>query len=316
MIDTNPNEFIWATKYRPRTVDDCILPQKTKDLVKGFISKNEIPHMIFSGGPGMGKTTLAYAIANELESDLMYINASLENGIDVLRTRIQGFASTVSLSDSGPKIVILDEADGTTPVLQAALKGFLEAFSNNCRFIFTANVKGKLIEPLHSRCTIVDFKIDAQDKKTLAGLFYKRVQQILDQHSIEYEPKVVAELIMKNFPDFRRTLNELQRYGANGKIDSGILINHSEENFKLLFKYLKDKDFTEVRKWVGVNDDIESAVLYRKLYDMSLTHMEKNSIPQMILTVADYQYKAAIVADQQINTMACMMELMSGCEFV
>lgn len=314
-MNIDPNEFLWAQKYRPRKINDCILPAATKKMVNDMVARGEISHLLFTGGPGMGKTTLAYCIAEELGSDIMYINASLENGIDVLRTKIQSFASTVSLSDSGPKLVILDEADGLTPVLQGALKGFLEAFSSNCRFIFTANLKHKLIEPLHSRCTVVDFRIDPDEKKTLMASFYKRVLSILDQQNVEFEPKVVAKLVERNFPDFRKTLNELQRYGVGGKIDSGILVSHGEDNFKELVKYLKEKNYKEVRGWVAKNEDIEASTLFRTLYDMACTQMAKDSVPKMVLTLADYQYKAAFVADQQINTSACLLELIIHCDW-
>lgn len=314
-MSENPNEFMWAQAYRPSKIDDCILPPATKTLVKEMVAKGEITHMIFSGGPGCGKTTLAYAIAHELNADCMYINAALENGIDVLRTRISSFASTVSLSSDGPKIVILDEADGLTPIMQGALKGFLESFSANCRFIFTCNVRHKIIEPIQSRCTVVDFKIDATDKPKIAASFFKRITEILKQENIEYDQAVVAKIVTKNFPDFRKTLNELQRHSQTGKIDVDILNDHTGDSFKELIGFLKQADFTNVRKWVGQNEDIDTATLFRAIYDIALVQMKPKSLPELILHLANYGYKSAFCVDQQINTMACMLEIMTTCEW-
>jgi len=314
-MNDNPNEFMWAQKYRPRLIDDCILPQATKSMVKDMVSQGEITHMLFTGGPGMGKTTLAYCIANELKCDLMYINASLDSGIDVLRTKIQSFASTMSLTSDGPKIVILDEADGTTPIMQGALKGFLEAFSANCRFIFTANVKHKIIEPIRSRCTVVDFRFDSQEKPKIAAQFFRRIIDILETERVEYDNKVVAKLVERNFPDFRKTLNELQRYAVSGKIDSGILVNYGEENFKELAKYLKDKNFTEVRKWVARNEDVEPSLVFASIYDIANEQMKKQTLPNLVLILADYGYKSAFCVDQQINTTACLVEVMTNCQW-
>lgn len=308
-----PEEFVWATKYRPKAVKDCVLPQSTRDLIEGLLSKGEMPHMMFFGPPGCGKTTLAKAIANELDCDLMFINASMEAGIDMLRTQIQSFASTVSLSDTGPKIVVLDEMDGSTPNFQAGLKGFLEAFGANCRFIFTANHKQKIIDPLHSRCTQVDFKITAKDKIQIATKMMGRCSTILEQEGVAYEKKVLAELIKRNFPDFRKTLNELQRYSVSGTIDSGILVNLTEDNFNVLINSMSDKKFNDVQKWVRKND--VDVTFFRQLYDLLLNTLDEKSIPQMILILADYQYKASFVADPEINTLACLVEIMASCSF-
>lgn len=314
-ISVNLNEHLWAQKYRPKNINECILPERIKALVKSEISKGECPHFLFSGGAGMGKTTLAYAIANELGSDTLYINASMENGIDVLRTKIQSFASTVSLSDSGPKIVIMDEADGITPIMQGALKGFLETFSANCRFIFTCNLKHKIIEPIQSRCTVVDFNYVPSEKPKIAAAFYKRVIEILTNENVEFNQKVVAKLIEKNFPDFRKTLNELQKAAAIGKIDSEILIDHSSDNINELVKFLKENNFNEMRKWVAQNEDIEPAIIFRGIYDIAKNSMGANSLAELILILAEYGYRSAFVVDQQINTTACMIEIMARCKW-
>ena len=313
---TNPSNFMWVEAYRPKTIDQCVLPNRIKTLAKELVAKGEIPHMMLHGGPGMGKTTLAYAIANEIGSDVLYINASLENGIDTLRVKIQGFASTVSLSDSGPKIIILDEADGLTPVMQGALKGFLEAFSNNCRFVFTANIKNKLIEPLHSRCTVIDFKVEAAEKVQMAKAMLARIKEILDRESITYDVKALAELITRNFPDFRKTINEVQRYAAAGNIDSGILVNTSKEAFKELLALMKDKNFNEVRKWIAKNGDYDAVSVFRHLFDNGEAVMkDTKSVANLVLIIADYQHRAAFVADPEINLMACLTEVMGNCAF-
>lgn len=312
-MDTNMEEFTWATKYRPYTVEDCILPGATKKNIEDLLKKNEVPHMLFFGAPGCGKTTLAKVIANELGSDTLFINASMEAGIDLLRTKIQSFASSVSLSETGPKLVILDECDGATAQFQSGMKGFLETFGANCRFIFTANHKQKIIEPLHSRCVPVDFKITSKDKVDIATKVMKRCSEILSNENITYDKKVLAELVKKNFPDFRKTLNDLQLYSVSGSIDSGILLNLSDDNLNKLFDYMKDKKFKEVQKWVRNNDNDLS--FYRSLYDHALSKLEDQSIPQLILILADYQYKASFVADPEINTIACLVEIMSSCNF-
>jgi DNA polymerase III delta prime subunit len=312
-MDSNQNEFLWAQKYRPRVVDECILPEATKTLVKDLIAKNEVTHMLFSGGPGMGKTTLAYAIANELDSDVLYINAALEAGIDLMRTKVMQFASTVSLSDTGPKIVIMDEADGIKIDAQNGLKAFLEQFSSNCRFIFTCNVKHKIIEPIRSRCLVVDFSFESNEKQKIAAAFYKRIVNILEQENVQFDKKTVAKLVEKNFPDFRKTLNELQRYSVSGVIDSGILVNHTEETFAPLFEAIVKKDFASARKWVGQNDDIDPALIFRTIFEVAEKKMQKQSIASLILILADYGYKSAFCVDQQVNTMACILEVMTNC---
>lgn len=314
-ISVDHDEHLWSQKYRPKTVDECILPERIKTLVKSEIAKGECPHFLFSGGAGMGKTTLAYAIANELGSDVMYINASMENGIDVLRTKIQSFASTVSLSDTGPKIVIMDEADGITPIMQGALKGFLETFSANCRFIFTCNIKHKIIEPIQSRCSVVDFSYNSTEKPKIAAAFYRRVADILSFEKVDFEPKAVAKLVERNFPDFRKTLNELQKASASGNIGAEILIDHSSDNINDLVKLLKENNFNEMRKWVAQNEDIEPAIIFRGIYDIAKNTMKANSLAELILILADYGYKSAFCLDQQINTTACMLEIMSRCKW-
>ena len=309
------NQYLWVEKYRPQTIDECILPDSMKKTFHEFINSGELPNFLFCGGAGVGKTTVAKALCNEIGAEYLFINGSEESGIDVLRSKIKNFASSVSLTDS-KKVVILDEADYLNAnSTQPALRGFIEEFSNNCRFIFTCNFKNRIIEPLHSRCAVVEFKIDNSEKPKIASDFFKRVKNILQVEGVESDMKVVAELITKYFPDYRRILNELQRYSVSGIIDSGILINLGDESYVELIKNLKAKNFTEVRKWVGKNSDIESTELFRKLYDKAIDYLEQGSVPQLVLILADYQYKAAFVADREINTMAALTEIMGQLKF-
>src|SRR6056300_885963 len=309
------NEYLWVEKYRPQTINDCILTKELKETFKQFISSGELPNFLFAGRPGIGKTTVAKALCNEVGAEYLLINGSEESGIDTLRTKIKSFASTISLTDS-KKVVILDEADYLNPnSTQPALRAFIEEFSNNCRFIFTCNYKNRIIEPLHSRCSVVDFKIENKDKQEIAAAFFKRLTHILDTENIQYDPKPIVELVTKHLPDWRRVINELQRYSVTGKIDSGILLNLTEESFKQLIKNLKDKNFTEVRKWVAKNGDSDSINIFRQLYDTASTNLEAGSIPQLVLILSDYQYKAAFVADHELNMMAALTEIMAQCKF-
>ena len=307
-------EFLWVEKYRPSKIDDCILPKNLKETFKQFVQSGELPNFLFCGTAGVGKTTVAKALCNEIGAEYLLINGSEESGIDILRTKIKSFASTVSLTDA-KKVVILDEADYLNPnSTQPALRAFIEEFSNNCRFIFTCNFKNRIIEPLHSRCSVIDFKIENSEKQEIAASFFKRTMGILKQENIEADQKVVAELVTKHFPDWRRVLNELQRYSVSGKIDAGILVNMTEDSFKELVKHMKERNFTEVRKWVAKNGDSETINIFKQLYNTASEHMESASIPQLVLILADYQYKAAFVADHELNLMAALTEVMAQCK--
>lgn len=312
-MNSNPEQFLWVEKYRPRKVSECILPQHLLNTFQEFVDKGNIPNMLLTGSAGTGKTTIARAVCEELGCDYIIINGSEESGIDVLRTKIKDFASTVSLAGM-TKVVILDEADYLNPnSTQPALRGFIEEFSNNCRFIFTCNYKNRIIAPLHSRTTVIEFKITKDEKQAVAAKFFKRVVQILDNENITYNKKVVVEIVNKYFPDYRRTLNELQRYSSSGTIDEGILSNISDVNIKELITSLKEKDFKKMRTWVVNNLDNDPSMIFRKLYDNLTTEVVQ--IPQLILLLADYQYKAAFVADPEINLVACLTEIMAACEF-
>ena len=307
--------FLWVEQYRPKTVDDCILPQNLKNTFKEFVDQGNIPKVILSGGPGVGKTTIAKAVLDEIGATYMMINGSEESGIDVLRTKIKNFASTVSL-EGGRKYLILDEADYLNPQsTQPALRGFMEEFHKNCGFILTCNYKNRLIEPLHSRCSVIDFSIPKSEKANLAMDFMKRVEFIVQSESVEYEKKVLAELIQRHFPDWRRTLNELQRYSVSGRIDAGILIDMAEINIKELMLFMKEKEFTNVRKWVVNNLDVDSVRLIRSIYDSLYTFLDHSTIPHAVCILADYSYRGAFVADQEINTLACLTEMMAKCKF-
>jgi len=308
-------DFLWVEEYRPKTIDDCILPQSLKTLFQSFIEKGEISNMLFSGTPGVGKTTVAKALCEQMNCDWIMINGSEEGGIDVLRNKIKNFASTVSLS-GGKKVVILDEADYLNPQsTQPALRGFVEEFHKNCRFILTCNFKNRIIEPLHSRFSNIEFRISPKDKGKLATKLFERVSYILKEQNIEYEEAVVAELIKKHFPDFRKLINELQRYSISGIIDAGVLVNVSDENLKTLVAHLKTKEFSNMRKWVVNNLDNDPVKIFRKIYDSMYTNLQPETIPHAVLIIADYQYKSAFVADQEINLVACLTELMSQVKF-
>lgn len=309
------DDFLWVEKYRPRSIDSAILPSTLKTTFQQFVDQKNVPNLLLTGRAGIGKTTVARAMLEQLQCDYIIINGSMNGNIDTLRNEIKDFASSISFS-GGRKYVILDEADYLNPnSTQPALRNFMEEYSKNCGFVMTCNFKNKIIEPLHSRCSVVEFKIDKEDKPKMASQFYKRVCNILDQESVQYDQKAVIEVITKFFPDWRRVLNELQRYSATGKIDSGILVNFSEDNLKGLVELLKAKNFSEVRKWVAENNDLDQAVFFRKLYDTASQYLKPNSIPQLVITLADYQYKAAFVADHEINILACLTEIMAEGEF-
>ena len=308
-------DFLWVEQYRPKTIDDCILPQSLKTLFTSFIQKGELTNLLFSGTPGIGKTTVAKVICEEMKCDMIMINASEEGGIDVLRNKITNFASTTSLS-GGKKVVILDEADYLNPQsTQPAFRGFIEQYHANCRFILTCNFKNRLIPPIHSRFSNIEFKIDSKDKPKLASKLFERAIFILKEQNVAYEEKVVAELIKKYFPDFRKLINELQRYSVSGSIDAGILVNISNENLKTLMTHLKGKDFGNMRKWVVNNLDNDPVRIFRSIYDNLYETLTPETIPHAVLILADYQYKSPFVADQEVNFVACLTELMSQVKF-
>ena len=307
--------LLWTEKYRPKSIDDCILPERLKKPFQEYVNQSNIPNLLLSGGAGVGKTTVAKAMCEEIGCDVMVINGSDEGRlIDTFRTKIKNFASSMSLA-GGRKVIIIDEADYcNAESVQPALRNFIEEFAGNCSFIFTCNYKNKLIDPLHSRCAVIDFALKNGEKAQMASAFMKRIQSVLQSENVDYDDKVVAELIKKHFPDFRRVINELQRYSQLGKIDIGILSQISDVTINDIIKYIKEKDFGAIRKWVASND-IDATAFYRKLYDNLYEVLKPQSIPQAVLILADYQYKGAFVADQEINTVACLTELMVGCEF-
>ena len=305
--------LLWTEKYRPKTIEDCILPERLKKPFQEYVTQKNIPNLLLTGGAGVGKTTVAKAMCSEIGCDFMVINGSDENGIDMVRNKITNYASSMSFS-GGRKVIIIDEADYLSANAQAAFRNAIEEFAVNCSFIFTCNFKNKIIEPLHSRCAVIEFTLKASEKSSMAGQFFKTIQTILSQEDIAYETPVVAELIKKHFPDFRRVINELQRFSKFGKIDTGVLSQIVDVSLNDIMKFIKDKDFGAIRKWVGTNE-IDSNTLFRKVYDAMYDTMKPNSIPQAVLILADYQYKAAFVADQEINTVACLTELMVNCEF-
>ncbi len=311
------DEFLWVEKYRPKTIEECILPEQTKKTFLDFLDKGEVPNLLLSGPAGCGKTTVAKALCNQLGVDVYVINGSDEGRfLDTVRNNAKNFASTVSLSsESKHKVIIIDEADNTTPDVQLLLRASIEEFSRNCRFIFTCNYKNKIIEPLHSRCAVVEFGIQGKLKQEIAAAFFGRLVSILEQEKIETDKKVLAELINKHFPDWRRVLNECQRYSVGGKIDSGILAHFSDVKVNDLIKNLKEKNFPEVRKWCVNNLDNDPAVLLRRIYDSLYSSLVPSTIPAAVLILAKYQYQIAFVADQEINMLACLTEIMVECKF-
>jgi DNA polymerase III delta prime subunit len=307
--------LLWTEKYRPKTIEDCILPERLKLPFQEYVNQRNIPNLLLAGGAGVGKTTVAKALCNEVGCDYIVINGSDESGIDTFRTKIKNYASSMSLT-GGRKVIIIDEADYLNPnSTQPALRNAIEEFASNCSFIFTCNYKNRIIEPLHSRCAVIEFSLKNGEKAKMASAFFKRIQSVLQSESVDYDDKVIAELIKKHFPDFRRIINELQRYSQFGKIDTGVLAQIGDISIAEIVKFIRDKDFGSIRKWVATND-VDSNTLYRKLYESMYDLMKPQSIPQAVLILADYQYKAAFVADQEINTVACLTEIMVNCEFV
>jgi len=307
------DHLLWVERYRPQTVEECILPERLKTTFQEYVNQKEMPNLLLTGGAGVGKTTIAKAMCNEIGCDYMILNGSDENGVDTIRVKIKNYASSMSFT-GGRKVVILDEADYLTPNAQAILRNAIEEFAVNCSFIFTCNFKSRIIEPLHSRCAVIDFRLVNGEKAKMASAFFKRITHILDTEKVEYDEKVIAELIKKHFPDFRRAINELQRYSQLGKIDVGILSQIGDISISQIVKHLKEKDFTSVRKWAATTD-IDSTTFFRKLYDALYDIAKPQSIPQAVIIIADYQYKQAFVADQEINLVACLTELMANVEF-
>ena len=306
--------ILWVEKYRPKTISECILPDSLKSTFQEYVNKKEIPNLLLSGTAGVGKTTVAKALCNEVGCDYIVINGSDDSGIDVLRNKIKNYASSVSLM-GGRKVVIIDEADYLNPnSTQPAFRGVIEEYASNCSFIFTCNFKNRIMDAIHSRCTVIDFKLNGSKAK-MANAFFKRVESILATENIKYDKEVVAAIITKHFPDNRRILNELQRYSASGVIDKGMLTSVSDVQLGDLVKFLKSKDFSSARKWVTNNLDNDPTKIYRKIYDGLYELLKSESVPQMVLILAKYQYQAAFVADHEINMIACLTELMVDCEF-
>jgi len=309
------DQILWVEKYRPKTIADCILPEQLKNTFQQYVDKKEIPNLIFAGSAGVGKTTVAKAMCDEIGADYIMINGSDESGIDTLRTKIKGFASTVSLI-GGRKVIIIDEADYLNPnSTQPAFRGVIEEFASNCSFIFTCNYKNRIIQPIHSRCSVIDFKLQNGQRAKMATLLLKRVKEILKIEGVDFDEKVLAEVITKYFPDYRRVLNELQRYSVSGKIDVGILSTMTDVKLNELVEGLRDKNFKEVRKWVGTNSDNDANKIFREIYDKMYDILKPETIPLAVVLIGKYQYQSAFVVDQEINLMAFLTEMMIECEF-